>query len=61
MELKADKIEQMRMALLKIPSSRSYDDLLLIKSYLSRTEFIQKTLAGVANPRQMNDLCRNLG
>ncbi|RYG70281.1 cyclic nucleotide-binding domain-containing protein [archaeon] len=61
MDLKSDKLDQIRLALAKPSTNRSYDDLLLLKSYLSRTEFIQKTLAGVANPRQMNDLCRNLG
>lgn len=61
MELKQEKFEQIKLALLKSSSSRSYDDLLLLKYYLTRTEFIQKTLAGIANPRQMNDLCRTLG
>lgn len=61
MELKLERFEQIKMALLKQPSTRSYDDLLLLKHYITRTEFIQKTLAGVANPRQMNDICRNLG
>lgn len=54
-------IEQILNALQKLPLARSYDDLLLLKSYISKTEFITKDLAGVVNPRQMNDICRSLG
>jgi CRP-like cAMP-binding protein len=54
------QIQQILTALKKPPLARSYDDLLLLKSYISKTEFITKDLAGVVNPRQMNDICRSL-
>ena len=52
--------EQILNALKKPALARSYDDLLLLKSYISKTEFITKDLHGVVNPRQMNDICRSL-
>jgi CRP-like cAMP-binding protein len=51
---------QLRQALLKPQASRSHDDLLLLKSYIGRTEIITKDLDGIANPRQVNDICRSL-
>lgn len=53
--------EQLRFVLLKNPENRSYDDLLVLKGFIARTEFMQKNLAGIVNPKQMNDLCRHLG
>ena len=53
--------EQLRFVLLKNPENRSYDDLLVLKGFISRTEFMLKNLAGIVNPKQMNDLCRGLG
>ena len=53
--------EQLRYVLLKNPGNRSYDDLLVLKGFISRTEFKLKNLAGIVNPKQMNDLCRGLG
>lgn len=53
--------EQLRHVLLKNPENRSYDDLLVLKGFVTRTEFMQKHLAGIINPKQMNDLCRQLG
>ena len=53
--------EQLRYVLLKNPENRSYDDLLVLKGFIGRTEFMQKNLAGIVNPKQMNDLCRQLG
>eukprot|EP01038_Epipyxis_sp_PR26KG_P005674 gene5674-7832_t len=53
-------LEQIRLALLKSPQSRSFDDLLLLKSYLMRTELVTKNLMGIINPRQMNDICRTM-
>jgi CRP-like cAMP-binding protein len=55
------QVEQIINALKKLPLARSYDDLLLLKAYISKTEFITKDLAGVVNPRQMNEICRSLG
>ncbi len=51
--------EQLRYVLLKNPENRSYDDLLVLKGFIGRTEFMQKNLAGIVNPKQMNDLCRH--
>lgn len=53
--------EQIRVVLLKTAESRSYDDLLLLKSFLLRTEFMSKNLDGIVNPKQMNEICRHLG
>eukprot|EP01032_Pedospumella_encystans_P022055 gene22055-25004_t len=53
--------DQLRQVLLKNPENRSYDDLLVLKGFITRTEFMQKHLAGIINPKQMNDLCRQLG
>jgi hypothetical protein len=51
---------QLKMALVKPPSSRSYDDLLLLKQYIAKTEFITKHFAGIANPNQMNEICKSM-
>lgn len=51
---------QLISALNKPALHRSYDDVLLLKSYVSKTEFITKSIVGVVGPRQMNDLCRGL-
>lgn len=49
------------IAALKKPSgARTYDDLLLLKSYMLQTEFFEKSILGSANPRQINDLCRGI-
>ena len=45
--------EQIRAALLKQPVNRSYDDLLLLKSWLGKTEFMVKNLDGIVNPQQV--------
>jgi CRP-like cAMP-binding protein len=57
----ASNNEQLRYVLLKNPENRSYDDLLVLKGFIVRSEFMQKNLAGIVNPKQMNDLCRQLG
>lgn len=51
---------QIRIALSKTPQSRSYDDILLLKSYLSKTELVTKNLASLISPKQLNDICRNM-
>jgi hypothetical protein len=57
----AENNEQLIHVLLKTPENRSYDDLLVLKGFMLRTEFMHKNLAGIVNPKQMNDLCRQLG
>jgi CRP-like cAMP-binding protein len=57
-ESEDQKNEQLRTVLLKNPEHRSYDDLLVLKGFMSKTEFMMKNLAGIVNPKQMNDICR---
>lgn len=52
--------EEIRHALAKAPTNRSHDDLLLLKSWIVRSEFMLKNLDGIINPQQMNELCKNL-
>lgn len=52
-------VNQLRLVLLKNGSVRSYDDLLTLKSFVSKLEFIKQSLSGL-HPKQMDDLCRNL-
>lgn len=53
-------MDQVKLALTKAASNRSFDDVLLLKSYLSKTEFIATNLTGQVNPRQMNEFCRGI-
>jgi CRP-like cAMP-binding protein len=53
--------EQMRFVLQKNPLTRSFDDLLILKGFMSRSDFMLKSLSGALNPKQVNDLCRDLG
>ena len=53
--------DHLRSTLLKPPEIRSYDDLLLLKSFMMRTEFVIRHLDRIVNPRQMDELCRNIG
>lgn len=52
--------DQIRLALLKPPMTRSYDDLLLLKSFLQKNSFLSTHLFNVFNPRQLNEICRSL-
>ena len=52
--------DHLRSTLLKPPEIRSYDDLLLLKSFMMRTEFVIRHLDRIVNPRQMDELCRNI-
>ena len=52
--------ETVKNALRVMSEIRSYDDILLLKAWLMRTEFMSKNLAGIANPHQMNEICRHL-
>lgn len=51
--------EQLRFALMKPSNSRSYDDLLMLKAYLVKTDLIKKVMTSLS-PKQMDDLCRSL-
>ena len=49
-----------RMALLKQGPFRSYDELLMLKSHLSKSDFIKNTLSSSLLPKQVDELCRSL-
>jgi len=53
-------ISQIKQALTKSATSRSFDDILLLKSYVSQTEFVATNLTGIVNPNQMNEFCRGM-
>jgi len=57
----SEELDQIRKALLKTAAHRSYDELLLLKQHISKTEFIKNTLSAGMFPKQMDELCRNLG
>ena len=48
------------MALLKQGPFRSYDELLMLKSHLSKSDFIKNTLSSSLLPKQVDELCRSL-
>eukprot|EP01033_Poteriospumella_lacustris_P004515 gene4515-3224_t len=57
----SDALRHQIVAAISKPSGiRTYDDLLLLKSYMLETEFFEKSQLGNANPRQVNDLCRGI-
>ena len=53
-------VELIKLALSKVAANRTFDDILLLKSYLSKTEFIKENFSGRVSPHQMNELCRGL-
>ena len=53
-------IELIKLSLQKVAANRTFDDILLLKSYLSKTEFIKENFSGRVNPHQINELCRGL-
>ena len=50
----------MKSALIKTGQQRSYDELLMLKSHLSGTEFVKNIVGNVLLPKQMDELCRSL-
>lgn len=52
-------IDSIKLILLKPFNVRSYDDILLLKSYLSKTEYIRHNLSTVSSI-QLDELCRNI-
>ena len=53
-------IARIKSALLKNGMYRSYDELLLLKAHLARSDFIRKTLSAGLFPKQLDELCRSL-
>ncbi len=55
-----DEEYNLRLILKKAGAQRSYDDLLLLRSRISQMDLLKSTFAGL-HPRQVDELCRNLG
>ena len=53
-----DELDNLKFLLLRPIDSRTYDDILLVKSFLSKTEFFQKHLQE-ASPKLLDELYRN--
>lgn len=49
----------LRQALMKVGTSRSYDDILTLKQYLCKLDFMKNKMSGL-HPKQVDDLCVNL-
>ena len=56
----AADLELVKLCLLKQGPFRSYDELLLLKSHIGKSEFIKNTLSATLLPKQVDELCRNL-
>ena len=56
----SDLVRDMKSALIKTGQQRSYDELLMLKSHLSGTEFVKNIVGNVLLPKQMDELCRSL-
>lgn len=52
------ELGNLKVVLLRQSKARTYDDILLLKSFLSKTEFFQKHLAE-ASPKLLDELYRN--
>lgn len=53
-------LDLVKMCLLKQGPFRSYDELLLLKSHIVKSEFIKNTLSVTMLPKQVDELCRSL-
>ena len=53
-------LAEIKMSLIKPAAHRSYDELLLLKSMLSKTDFVKNIMGNALFPKQMDELCRNL-
>lgn len=53
-------IARIKSALLKNGTYRSYDELLLLKAHLAKSDFIRNTLSAGLFPKQLDELCRSL-
>jgi len=49
----------LRQALMKVGTTRSYDDILTLKQYLGKLDFMKSKMSGL-HPKQIDDLCVNL-
>ena len=57
--LEHDEYERIKNILTKSGSGRSYDDILILKSYLLSLDFL-RNLCSNMSPKQTEDLCRNM-
>ncbi len=53
-------VTEIKIALLKSGAQRSYDDVVMLKSYLSKTDFVKNIVGSSLLPKQMDELCRSL-
>jgi hypothetical protein len=51
-------LDNLKIVLLRPTDTRTYDDILLVKSFLSKTEFFQKHLQE-ASPKLLDELYRS--
>eukprot|EP00605_Chrysophyceae_sp_TOSAG23-4_P000615 GSChrysophyteH1.ASY1.ANO1.692.1 assembled CDS len=58
--MNTELLKDIKSALLKNGQQRSYDELLMLKSYLSGTDFVRNIVGNSLLPKQMDELCRNL-
>lgn len=54
------ELDLVKQCLLKSGPFRSYDELLLLKSHISKSEFIKNVLSASMLPKQVDELCRSL-
>jgi CRP-like cAMP-binding protein len=54
------EVARIKGALLKHGTHRSYDELLLLKAYLAKSDFVKNTLSVGLFPKQLDELCRSL-
>ena len=59
MQLDEELLTAIKHVLLKTPEGKTYDDILLLKNHVSRTDFFKQHLL-LALPKLLDEICRNL-
>lgn len=59
MQFDNETLDSIRLSVMKIGPNRSYDDILTIKQYLVKLDFMKGKTSGL-HPKQINDLCMNV-
>jgi len=54
------ELQEIKTALLKSGALRSYDELLMLKSFLATTDFVKNNIGNSLFPKQMDELCRSI-
>jgi len=54
------ELQEIKSALLKSGAQRSYDELLMLKSFLTTTDFVKHNIGNALFPKQMDELCRSI-